>query len=365
MKRKIPPTVPRNLFVYVFGIFKDTRILVMKALFILMISVLSQKPAMTQSRQIDIPAKDFLNSLNDEQRQKTIYKLDDKERYNWHYFPKSDRKGISLNELTGDQKEKAFALLKSCLSTSGYEKTIDIINLENVLRVLENRSDNEYRNSGKYFIIIFGDPHPKNSWGWRFEGHHISFSFAAMNNTLISGTPGFLGSNPAIVPSGPQKGKQPLKEETEAAFSFLHSLTSQQLQTAVSKSGAPGDIITFVSREAKIESNEGITYATLTPSQQSLLMKLISIYIHRYTKLFADDMIRELNAAGLTNLRFLWAGAQSGEGKGYYYRIQGPTIIIEFDNTQGNANHIHSVVRDLKDDFGGDALLEHYKKEHQ
>jgi hypothetical protein len=359
------PAHPQKTFVYVFGIFKDTRILVMKALFILMISVLSQKPAMTQSRQIDIPAKDFLKSLNDEQRQKAIYKLDDQERYNWHYFPKSDRKGISLNELTGEQKEKALALLKSCLSTSGYTKTVDIMNLESVLRVLENRADNEYRNSGKYFIIIFGEPHPTGSWGWRFEGHHISFSFAAMNNTLISGTPGFLGANPAVVPSGPQKGKQALKEETEAAFSFLRSLTSEQLQTAVSKSGAPDDIITFVSKEAKIESNEGISYTALTPSQQALFMKLIHIYIHRYTKLFADDMIKELSAAGLTNLRFLWAGAQSGEGKGYYYRIQGPTIIIEFDNTQGNANHIHSVVRDLKNDFGGDALLDHYRKEHQ
>ena len=350
--------------VCVFGIFNDT-IFYMKRIFLLLTTVFILGSALPQSPRMDVSAKHFLNSLNEKQRQKTIYTLDNEERFNWHYFPKSDRKGISLNELTNDQKDKAFGLLKSCLSNSGYTKTMEIISLENVLKVLENRSDDEYRNSGKYYIIIFGDPHPANSWGWRFEGHHISFSFSAMNNTLISGTPGFLGANPAIVPSGPQKGKQPLREETEAAFALLNSLSSEQKQTAISKSGPPGDILTFVSRKANIESNEGISYAALTTSQQALFMKLVNIYIHRYTRLFADDMIEDLNVAGLNNLRFLWAGAQSGNGQGYYYRVQGPTIIIEFDNTQGNANHIHSVVRDLKNDFGGDALMEHYRKEHK
>jgi hypothetical protein len=337
----------------------------MKPILILCMSWFIQKSAISQLNQIDILANHFLNSLSEQQRTKTIYNLNDEERFNWHFFPKSDRKGISLNELNDDQKNKALALLKSCLSPTGYAKTMEIVQLENVLRVLENRSDNEYRNSGKYYIIIFGAPHPQNSWGWRFEGHHISFSFSAMNNTLVSGTPGFLGANPAIVPSGPQKGKQVLKEETDDAFALLHSLTSRQLQSAVSKSAAPDDIITFVSRKAAIETNEGIDYAAMTPAQQALFMKLIHTYIHRYTKLFADDMIRDLTTAGLNNLRFVWAGAQQSEGKPYYYRIQGPTIIIEFDNSQGNANHIHSVVRDLKNDFGGDELLKHYQKEHQ
>jgi len=293
-----------------------------------------------------------------------MHTLDNDERYNWHFFPKSDRKGIALNELSDEQRNKAFALLKSCLSVTGYTKTMDILQLENVLQVLENRSDNDYRNSGKYFITIFGKPDQKNSWGWRFEGHHISFNFSALNNKLISGTPGFLGANPAIVPSGPQKGKQALREETEGGFALLHSFTSQQLKSAISKSGAPGEIITFVSRKAAIDSKEGIGYAAMTKTQHALFMKLIHAYIHRYTKLFADDMINDLTNAGLNNLRFVWAGSQQPDGKPYYYRIQGPTIIIEFDNSQGNANHIHSVVRDLKNDFGGDALLEHYQKNH-
>lgn len=332
--------------------------------FLLLLTSLFVQQCISQSNEASLLATTFINSLTEQQRLKTIYLLDNDERYNWHFFPKSDRKGIALNEISDEQKDKAFALLKSCLSATGYKKTMDIIQLENVLRVLENRSDNEYRNSGKYYITIFGEPDQKKSWGWRFEGHHISFNFSAMNNKLTSGTPGFLGANPAIVPSGPQKGKQALKEETEGGFALLHSLTDDQLQSAISKSGAPGEIITFVSRKAGIDSNEGIGYAAMTKAQQALFMKLIHAYVHRYTKLFADDMINELTTAGLNNLRFVWAGSRQPDGKPYYYRIQGPTIIIEFDNSQGNANHIHSVVRDLKNDFGGDALLEHYQKNH-
>ena len=336
----------------------------MRLLFTLLTSLLVHQ-CISQSAAISNNATEFIEGLTAKQRSKTLQSMDNDERYNWHYFPKSDRKGIPLNELSDAQKNKAFALLKSCLSPTGFSKTMDVIQLENVLKVLENRSDNEYRNSGKYYITIFGTPDQKKGWGWRFEGHHISFNFSSINNKLTSGTPGFLGANPAVVQSGPQKGKQALKEETDAGFALLHSFTNEQLKGAVSKSGAPGEIITFVSRKANIDSEEGISYGSLTTQQQALFMKLIHAYIHRYTKLFAEEMINDLRKAGLNNLRFLWAGSQLADGKPYYYRIQGPTIIIEFDNSQGNANHIHSVVRDLKNDFGGDALLEHYKKDHQ
>lgn len=336
----------------------------MKYFLAFLISWLFQNTSQAQSKTLESEVNNFVNSLESKQLEKTIYSFTNDERYNWHYFPKSDRKGIALYELSDEQKKRAFSLLRSCLSPGGYTKTMDIIELENVLRVLENPTDNDYRNPGKYYIAIFGKPGDKNIWGWRFEGHHISFNFSTQNNVVVSGTPGFLGANPAIVPSGPQKGKEALREETELGFALLHSLNSTQLQTAVSNSGVPNDIITFVSRKASIESKDGISYAAMTKDQQAIFMKLVQVYIHRYTKLFADNMLAELNTAGLQNLRFTWAGAQKAEGKPYYYRIQGPTIIIEYDNSQGNANHIHTVVRDLKNDFGGDQLLEHYKKNH-
>jgi len=337
----------------------------MKFSILFIISCLIQSACLSQSNSIEGIANDFINSLDDQQRIKVLYDFPNNERYNWHFIPKSDRKGISLIELTNEQKKKAFALLKTCLGSTGYSKATDIIELENVLRALENRSDNGIRNPGKYYIILFGKPKEKDIWGWRFEGHHISFSFSTKDNELVSGTPGFLGANPAIVQTGPQKGKQVLREETELGFELLHSLTTQQLQTAVVSSEAPHEIITFASRKARIDSKEGIRYDAMTKEQKAIFMKLIQLYINRYTKLFADTMMKELNEAGLNDLRLVWAGAQQPGSTPYYYRIQGPTIIIEYDNSQNNANHIHTVVRDLVHDFGGDELLEHYKKNHQ
>ena len=238
--------------------------------------------------------------------------------------------------------------------------------LENVLRELEHRSDNDhYRDPGKYYFTIFGVPGTATIWGWRLEGHHISFNFSADKEKLVAGTPGFLGANPAIIKEGPQKGKQVLKDESDAGFSLLHSLTPEQMKTALIDTIAPNEIVTFVSRKAMIKHPAGISYGALTPQQQQLLLQLISVYIHRYTRLFAEDMLKEIQQAGLNNLRFAWAGnTDQAIGKPHYYRIQGPTIIIEYDNSQNNANHVHSVVRDLKNDFGGDLLLEHYKRKH-
>ena len=201
-------------------------------------------------------------------------------------------------------------------------------------------------------------------WGWRFEGHHVAFNFSSDNNQLVSATPGFLGSNPAIVLSGPEKGKQILKDETELGFALLHSLDATQIEKAVIDKTAPGEILTAASRKAMISDLKGILYSELNAAQQKIFMQLLSLYIHRYNRSFAKGMMHDIESAGFNNLRFAWAGdqQQGGPGHPHYYRIQGPTIIIEYDNTQNNANHVHTVVRDLKKDFGGDELLEHYKK---
>jgi hypothetical protein len=254
-------------------------------------------------------------------------------------------------------------LLRTALSDTGYQKASSIIQLEAILREAEGRSPNDdYRDPGEYYFTIFGNP-TDSIWGWRVEGHHLSLNFSSQNNLLVSGTPGFMGANPATVLSGPEKGKQILKDETTAGFALLHSLNTGQKQKAIFDADAPSDILTAASRQAMINDPAGISYGELNSSQQRLFLTLLSVYIHRYTRLFAMDMMREIETAGLNNLRFAWAGAQQpGPGNRHYYRIQGPTIIIEYDNTQNNANHVHSVLRDLKNDFGGDELLEHYRK---
>jgi len=310
-------------------------------------------------------ANKFLQILSDSQRVKAQFSFNEEERYNWHYIPIS-RKGIPLRDLNDAQRKAAMNLLHTGLSDTGFNKATAIMQLEIVLKAIENRPENDdYRDPVKYFISIFGNPAKDSIWGWRFEGHHVSFNFSSKNNSLVSGTPSFLGSNPAIVLSGPEKGKQVLKDETELGFALLHSFDENQMTKVMINVVAPEEIITASNRTAMISDPKGILYSEMNSSQQKIFMQLLSIYIHRYTDLFAMNMMHEIETAGLNNLRFAWAGAQKpGPGNPHYYRIQGPTIIIEYDNTQNNANHVHTVIRDLKNDFGGDELLEHYKNDH-
>ena len=334
-----------------------------KLLFVLTIAHASicqgqQKPAEAAAR--------FLHSLTSLQQKRAQYTFTDNERFDWHFIPKNDRKGIPLAELNEQQKKAAFDLLSACLSEQAVRKVNEIIQLESVLKQLEGRKeDDHFRDGTKYYFTLFGNPAPDSIWGWRLEGHHVSFTFSAEKNRLVSGTPGFMGANPAIVPDGPFKGKETLKEETDDGFALLHVLNPDQLNKAVINTKAPGDIITFASRKAMIDHPQGIYYSELNKDQQHVFWQIVELYVHRYTKLFADDMIKEIRAAGTDKLQFAWAGAQQKDSKeGYYYRIQGPTIIIEYDNTQNNANHVHSVLRDLQHDFGGDELEEHYRKYH-
>lgn len=303
----------------------------------------------------------FLQSLQPEQKEKVRFSFDDEERYHWNYVP-IERKGLPVKELSASQHEAAMRLLRTALSDTGYEKARAIMQLENVLKEVENRrADDAYRDSGKYFFSVFGDPAKDSIWGWRLEGHHVAFNFS-VGKGVASGTPGFLGANPAVVLSGPQKGKEVLKEETRLGFALLHALTKEQKGKAIIYTKAPSEIITGASRKAMIEDPQGVLYRELNTSQQQQLKQLLLLYLHRYKPVFADKMQKDIEQAGLENLRFAWAGDEEpGVGHPHYYRIQGPTIIIEYDNTQNNANHVHTVIRDIKNDFGGDQLLEHYQ----
>ncbi len=315
-----------------------------------------------QDDDIVSATQNFLESLNPPQKAKAVFAFDDEERYHWNYVP-VDRKGISLNELSPQQHAVAMRLLRTTLSNTGYEKATAIMQLEAVLKLVENRSDSDhYRDTGKYFFSIFGKPGKDNIWGWRFEGHHVAFNFSSDSSGLVSGTPGFLGANPAVVLNGAQKGKAVLKEETSMGFALLHSLDTLKKNKAIINADAFPEIITGSSRKAMIQNPKGILYSELSATQQQLFMALLNLYLHRYKDASAAAMLKDIERAGLNNLHFTWAGAQQpGIGHPHYYCIQGPTLIIEYDNTQNNANHVHTVVRDLLHDFGGDELLHHYK----
>lgn len=330
----------------------------------LVLCFLSSFQGFAQSLSAD--AQEFVNSLSASQQSLALFPFESDERYNFHYFPIDDRKGIPLDQMSPPQKEAAFKLLNNALTDSTVQKVHDIIELEVILKQLENRkSDDTFRDPGKYFLAIFGKPSEKAIWGWRFEGHHVSFNFSTKNNSIVSGTPGFLGSNPAIVQDGPQKGKEILKSEKEVALAFVRSLSRDQLKAALISEEAPGEILTGNKRKAIIENTKGIGYTQITPSQRKHLLQLVSLYVNRYKKPFADKMLQQIKDAGFDKLKFAWAGhLETGIGHPHYYSIIGPTIIIEYDNTQNNANHVHTVVRDLLNDYGGDALQKHYKEQH-
>jgi hypothetical protein len=316
-----------------------------------------------QEKLIVSKANDFLNLLDDSQAAKARFKMGDEERFNWHYIPR-ERNGIPLKELTDKQRQAALAMLKICLSEQGLQKANNIMALENVLRQVESRgADDTYRDPLNYSVTIFGNPAADSLWGWRLEGHHISLNFSSADGIIVSATPTFWGSNPATVRSGRDAGKQVLKQEADLGFTLVNSLDPNQLKAALMSQKAPGDIITGNQRQVSLQEFKGIAFSDMKENQKKLLLQLLNVYVKNYQFGFAKRLMDKIDKAGIENLSFAWAGSLQ-PGAGHYYRIQGPMLLIEFDNTQNNANHVHTVVRDLTNDFAGDILREHYEKEH-
>lgn len=309
-------------------------------------------------------AQNFLNSLDDQQKSKATYTLDSDERYTFIFVPNDNRKGLKLSEMNDVQKQAAKDLIKASLSKSGYEKATNVMELEGILKVVEGRgSDDNYRDPTKYFFTIFGEPSPKGAWGWRLEGHHLSMHFSALSGQLVSGTPTFIGTNPAKVPSGPKKGWRVLDMEEDIARDLVQSFNESQLQTTLVAEEAYPDILTGTGRQAEKTATEGVAYTDMSADQQKTLMQLIDIYYNRFKPEFKNNMMDRIKKNGLDKIHFAWAGGIE-PGEKHYYRIQSPIFIIEYDNTQNNGNHIHTVMRDLENDFGEDLLKKHYEEAH-
>ncbi len=318
-------------------------------------------------QEVSALADAFIETLSPELRAETIMSLDSEDRVHFHFVPKK-RKGVTFKNLDTDQTDAAIALLKVSLSEQGYKKTKEITELENILIVLENNKmrmpdGSPMRDALNYHFLIFRNKKDDTFWGWRFEGHHISLNFVAKENEILSSTPAFLGSNPAKVPSGPHQGKEVLKQESDFGFSLVNSLSEKQQRSAIVATEAPKDILSGTRTSVDPIEPLGISYKDLSSAQKRALITLIEVYLGNYTKDFQTRFWKKIKSAGLEKLSFAWAGSLS-PGKGHYYRIQNPVLLIEFDNTQNNANHIHTVVRDLTNDFGEDVLKSHYKESH-
>ena len=324
-------------------------------------AVLGQRRATTETTAA---ASQFLADLTPEQRAKATITFDDPNRFDWHYIPRpGQRKGLPLKEMTPAQRQAAQKLLSTTLSAKGVKQSNQIMNdLELVLRG-EGPNPNMGRDPEMYYFTVFGTPGDKAPWGWRVEGHHLSQNFTVANGTLSSWTPDFYGANPAEVMEGSRKGLRVLAAEEDKAFALLHALDGQQKQAAVLQDTVPSDMITTNSRRVNPLSPDGLPVSRMTPAQQKLLRELINEYAGRMVDEIATERMRRINAAGFDKVAFVWIGADALH-EPHYYRVQGPTFLIEFDNVQSKGNHIHSVWRDFNGDFGDDVLKNHYQTAH-
>jgi hypothetical protein len=306
-------------------------------------------------------AKSYLAALTSEQRARTTFPLAGDERLNWHFVP-IERKGLALREMTSAQKHLAEALLSAGLSQQGVIKAHTIMSLEQILKEVENGKGPE-RDPEKYYVSIFGEPADQGTWAYRFEGHHISLNFTIVNGKIAS-SPNFFGTNPAEVKEGPRAGLRALMREEDLGRELIQSLTDAQRAIAIVDKTAYKDIITFDSRKAALSGQpNGLPFSKMTGKQKEALTNLVTEYASNFPPQIAEmrlDQFRKTQA----NLFFAWAGGTE-KGQPHYYRIQTPAFLIEYDDTQNNANHIHSVWRDFDGDFGMDLLAQHYQASHQ
>ena len=309
-------------------------------------------------------AKAFLATLSPEQKAKAAIPFNSEERLNWHFVPKTgERKGLQLKDMTADQQKAALALLKASLGPKGYEKATTIRALEMVLRVVENNNV-KVRDPEFYFFSVFGEPSATGTWGWRYEGHHCSQNWTIVNGKVAGSTPQFFGTNPGEVrvdvPGAPPRGTRVLGKEEDMGRTLVKSLNADQQKEAIVDVKAPAEIITAASRQVAILEDKGIPYSKLNKEQQGLVISIIQEYADAQLKPIAEQRIAKLRKAGLDNVKFAWMGSTE-RGQGHYYRIQGTTFLIEYDNTQNEANHVHEVWRDFKGDWGMDLLAMHYQ----
>lgn len=325
------------------------------------------RPATTQAAATGIRASvdAWLGTLDPAQRSKAVFPFDTAERFVWDYRP-GLRQGLALGDMNDPQREAAMAVVAAAMSDRGAGEVHDIIALEPILGELERQAGRGgmRRNPDLYWFAIFGDPGGPSPWSWRLGGHHIAVQSTLADGRVIGTAPSFLGANPAMVPAGPLAGYRAIDGEERLARALVATLSPAQRQVAIVDAVAPPDILSGSGRRAVIgDIPTGIVYGQLDPAQQAGLEGLIRHYLERSAPDVAAAEWDRIRAAALGSVTFAWAGPEE-PGRGHYYAIRGPSLLIEYDNTQDGANHIHSVWRDPTNDWGEDLLAEHYRTAH-
>lgn len=332
-------------------------------------------------------AMGLFDSLTGDQRTRVLLPHTDPGRTHWNFLPESGRHGLPLGELDRSQEVLAHRLIAESMSIPAYARVVQVMANEHVLRELNlpvfGHVAATFRDARGYFLTFFGQPQPDTTWGWRLVGHHLSLNVTVVDGDLVNATPFLLGAEPARF--GPFRI---LGEEEDAAFVLLDGLTSSQREEAVIHHRPPADFVTRTvasvgeveypahhgvgRRDAMITDEDrralayfrahprGIRVGDLSPTQRTAFDELLTTFVHRARPgLVGFEMDRIAAAGGVEALHFAWAGGTTID-RPHYFRIQGPATLVEFDNAEDDANHVHSVWRDPSNDFAADLLLQHH-----
>ena len=331
---------------------------------LLLISLVAVLPASAQQARIDLTQEmveatnAFVSSLSVQQRNNGVYTFEDEERFNWHFIPR-DRKGVPFRSMSDSQRAAAQNVLQTFFSAKGYQRAEAVRSLESVLAEIEvnGRFD---RDPELYFLTIFGTPGLDSNWALRYEGHHLAYNWTFVSGMGIASSPQFFGSNPAEVRSGEKIGTRVLSVEEDLGRDLVSALSADQKKMAILDIEVPGDIFTAAEKEITRLENSGISYSELNSRQKRMLIALIDELASMQSEVIAEARMASIRSEGLEDIKFVWIGGIE-RGDPHYYRVQGSGFLIEYDNTQNNANHIHLVWRDFTGDFGRDLIRMHYQ----
>ena len=313
------------------------------------------------SEEMARAARAWLAQLDERQRREAWLEWTSRLRENWHYVPRS-RPGIALRAMNAAQTSAAWDLLGALLSARGIAQVKGQLTIEGILGELSGSLS--FRDPGNYALVIFGDPAGTGPWAWRFEGHHLSISVLVAPGHGVAVTPVFLGANPARVPDRhAHAGFRLVGAEEDAAFTLVQSLEGTARTQAILADRSLGDIVSGPGREGSLQRYEGIPLARLNEAQRSGIMRILELYAGTMREEIAAPVLAKVHEAGIDALHFAWAGSLA-RGRPHYFRVHGPTALVEYDNTQDSANHVHSVWIDPQSLFGRDLLKTHYQGAH-
>lgn len=297
-------------------------------------------------------ATDLLDHLEGDQRAAAMVPFDADERRGWAYWP-ADRPGLALHDLDRAGTKAVHRALAAVLPVPAFARAVTIMGLDEVLDRLEGYAGDR-RHRDDYWVAVFGTP-GDDRWAWRFEGHHVSLH-VTVSAGQVRMTPLFLGANPAVVHDAGRVVTAPLAPEEDLGFELLHALTAGERAAAVVAGAAPSDIVTrnAPAVDASLAA-AGVPIAGLAGPAAAAAEALLDCYLARFPA--------GVGRPDPDGARFAWAGADE-PGHGHYYRIAGPRLLVELDNTQDGANHVHTVVRVPGGDFGDDVLAAHHRAHH-